>query len=64
MDSNDKATIKSSNPIYLCSPANALVEGIYEEKIPFREIKKHGDFGIGTLDFQRDVDEDLNKAEK
>ena len=36
--------------IYLCSPANALVEGIYEEKIPFTEIKKHGDFGIGTFD--------------
>jgi len=41
-------TGKSS--IYLCSPANALVEGIYEEKIPFTEIKKHGDFGIGTFD--------------
>jgi len=38
------------NSIYLCSPANALVEGIYEEKIPFTEIKEHGDFGIGTFD--------------
>lgn len=38
------------NSIYLCSPANALVEGIYEEKIPFTEIKQHGDFGIGTFD--------------
>lgn len=38
------------NSIYLCAPVNALVEGIYEEKIPFTEIKKHGDFGLGTFD--------------
>jgi acetolactate decarboxylase len=38
------------NCIYLCAPINALVEGIYEEKIPFTEIKKHGDFGLGTFD--------------
>lgn len=38
------------NCIYLCSPINALVEGIYEEKIPFTEIKQHGDFGLGTFD--------------
>ena len=38
------------NYIYFCSPINALVEGIYEEKIPFTEIKKHGDFGLGTFD--------------
>lgn len=36
--------------LYLCSPVNALVEGIYEEKIPFSEIKLHGDFGLGTFD--------------
>ncbi len=36
--------------IYFCSPINALVEGIYEEKIPFTDIKKHGDFGLGTFD--------------
>ncbi len=40
----------SSNRIYLCAPVNALVEGIYEEKIPFTQIKKHGDFGLGTFD--------------
>lgn len=41
-----------SNPnlLYLCAPINALVEGIYEEKIPFAEIKKRGDFGLGTFD--------------
>jgi acetolactate decarboxylase len=36
--------------IYLCAPVNAIVEGIYEEHIPFSEIKKHGDFGLGTFD--------------
>ncbi len=37
-------------PIYLCAPVNALVEGVYEECIPYSEIKKHGDFGLGTFD--------------
>ncbi len=39
-----------SSSIYLCAPVNALVEGLYEEKIPFTEIKRHGDFGLGTFD--------------
>ncbi len=38
------------NPLYLCAPVNALVEGVYEERIPYSEIKKHGDFGLGTFD--------------
>lgn len=37
-------------PLYLCAPVNALVEGIFEEHIPYSEIKKHGDFGLGTFD--------------
>lgn len=36
-------------PIYLCAPVNALVEGIYEENVSLVEIKKHGDFGLGTF---------------
>jgi acetolactate decarboxylase len=39
-----------SGKIYLCAPVNALAEGIYEEKIPFTQIKQHGDFGLGTFD--------------
>lgn len=35
--------------IYLCAPVNALVEGICKENIPLAEIKKHGDFGLGTF---------------
>ncbi len=40
---------KADNKLYLCAPVNALVEGIYEQNIPFHEIKKHGDFGLGTF---------------
>jgi len=36
--------------IFLCAPVNALVEGIYEERVPLSELKKHGDFGLGTFD--------------
>ncbi|TWI73979.1 acetolactate decarboxylase [Desulfobotulus alkaliphilus] len=36
--------------IYFCAPVNALVEGIYQQKIPLAEIKQHGDFGLGTFD--------------
>jgi len=35
--------------IYLSSPVNALVEGLYEQNISFAEVKKHGDFGLGTF---------------
>lgn len=35
--------------LYLSSPVNALVEGIYEENVPLSEILKHGDFGLGTF---------------
>lgn len=49
MDRKGESPVNESR-IYLCSPVNALVEGIYEEKIPFTEIKKHGDFGLGTFD--------------
>ncbi|MDD5679249.1 MAG: acetolactate decarboxylase [Kiritimatiellae bacterium] len=49
MKSKPKSSLKGS-PLYLCSPVNALVEGLYEEKVPLREIKQHGDFGLGTFD--------------
>lgn len=41
---------QSASRLYLCAPVNAIVEGIYEEHIPFSEIKRHGDFGLGTFD--------------
>lgn len=44
-----KAALTEST-IYLCSPVNALVEGIYEENVHLAEVLKHGDFGLGTFD--------------
>jgi len=40
----------NESPLYLCAPINAIVEGIYEEKIPMAQVKSHGDFGLGTFD--------------
>jgi acetolactate decarboxylase len=41
---------RQSPPLYQCAPVNALVEGIYRERVPLAEILEHGDFGIGTFD--------------
>src|SRR2546425_7924324 len=49
MDHKEKV-VPDESRLYLCAPVNALVEGIYEQKIPFTEVKKHGDFGLGTFD--------------
>ena len=49
MEAKGKSAIHESR-IYLCAPVNALVEGIYKQNIPLSEIKKHGDFGLGTFD--------------
>ncbi len=38
------------NTLYLSAPVNAIVEGIYEEHVPFSEVRRHGDFGLGTFD--------------
>lgn len=35
--------------LYLCAPVNALIQGLYEQNIPLSEIRKHGDFGLGTF---------------
>lgn len=37
------------NRVYLSAPVNALVEGLYEENTTLAEIRRHGDFGIGTF---------------
>ncbi len=47
--SHEENNAGKPDSLYLCAPVNALVEGIYEEKILLREIKKHGDFGLGTF---------------
>lgn len=48
MDTDEKFT--NTNRLYLSAPVNAIVEGIYEEHVPFSEIKRHGNFGLGTFD--------------
>ncbi len=37
------------NAVYLSAPVNALVQGYYEENTTVAEIKRHGDFGLGTF---------------
>ena len=39
----------SENAVYLSVPINALIEGLYEERTTIADIKKHGDFGLGTF---------------
>ena len=41
--------LKNESPIYISAPDNALVEGLYEENTFISDIKKRGDFGIGSL---------------
>lgn len=40
---------QQGSSIYLCAPVNALVQGLYEQNIPMSEVRKHGDFGLGTF---------------
>ncbi len=35
--------------VYFCAPVNAIVEGLLEQNVPLAEIKRHGDFGLGTF---------------
>jgi acetolactate decarboxylase len=49
MEPDEQAAVNADR-VYLCAPVNALVEGLYEQKIPFTQIKQHGDFGLGTFD--------------
>lgn len=46
---NIETSIHTEGRVYLCAPVNALVEGIYEENIPLYDIKRHGNFGLGTF---------------
>jgi acetolactate decarboxylase len=39
------------NAVYLSAPINALVEGLYVENTTMAELKRHGDFGLGTFNF-------------
>jgi len=40
---------KNRDILYQTSTINALIEGVYEGDITFKELKEHGDFGLGTV---------------
>ena len=40
---------RSINSIYLSAPVNAMLKGFYEENTTLGDLKKHGDFGLGTF---------------
>ncbi len=45
--SQRKISAGKPDSLYLCAPVNALVEGIYEERIPLQEIKSmRNTFGL------------------
>jgi acetolactate decarboxylase len=38
-----------SNSVYLSAPVDALMKGCYEEDTTIKELKQHGNFGLGTF---------------
>jgi acetolactate decarboxylase len=40
---------RSINSVYLSAPVNAMLKGIYQEDTTLGELKRHGDFGLGTF---------------
>lgn len=41
--------IHNQDVLFQVSTINALLEGVYDGETTFKEIKKHGDFGLGTF---------------
>jgi acetolactate decarboxylase len=41
---------KKRGAIFQVSPISALLEGCFDGRVDFQELRKHGDFGIGALD--------------
>lgn len=41
---------QQSNAIYQVSVINALLQGVYDGEVDMKEVREHGDFGIGTFD--------------
>ena len=44
------ATTVDHEMLYQVSTIDALMQGVYDGVQPFSEVRRHGDFGIGTLD--------------
>lgn len=44
------ASAQSPNAMYQVSTINALLQGVYDGEVTVKELKQHGDFGIGTIE--------------
>lgn len=42
---------EKGNAVYLSAPINALVEGLYVENTTIEQLRRHGDFGLGTFNY-------------
>ena len=40
---------ENGDVLFQTSPINALLEGVYDGEITYEELKRHGNFGIGTF---------------
>jgi acetolactate decarboxylase len=40
---------RQRNAVYLSAPVDALMKGCYQENTTIRELKQHGNFGLGTF---------------
>jgi acetolactate decarboxylase len=40
---------KRPNSVYISTPINALVEGVLQQNVAIGDLKRHGDFGLGTF---------------
>jgi len=40
---------ENKDVLFQTSTIDALLEGVYDGEITYRELKQHGDFGIGTF---------------
>ena len=40
---------RGMNSLYLSAPVNAMLKGFYEENTTLGDLRRHGDFGLGTF---------------
>ena len=47
---NVVASAQAQNSVYQVSTINALIQGVYDGQMTMKDLKKHGNFGIGTFE--------------
>jgi acetolactate decarboxylase len=45
----DKSTVEATHQLFQVSTLNAIVEGVFDGTMTMGELRRHGDFGIGTF---------------